>query len=101
MTYILEVKAEKAGVVVFHKFSVVSSEECLPKSTQSMIETAIGTKLEQDDFASIQDLIFHGETFGRFGADWEYDVQALIMTAEDCDIDEEFDSIHDKYRLCL
>lgn len=98
---IVEIKIEQAGVVVFQGFNVVEDQASVVSYAQAVIESVTKSKFEEEDFATITDLCVNYEMTSRFGAEWEYDVQAVVLSMDECDIDEEFDSVHDKYSFCL
>lgn len=97
---IVEVKVEKAGVVVLHTFQV-RSESSVAGFVQASIEHATSFSFEKEDHGMLQDLLYNGYVEFRYGDDWEYDVKALISDFDDQDIDPEFDFVWDKYTKCL
>lgn len=98
---IVEIKIEKAGVVLFHNFCAIDAEAELEAHTTKVIQSVTKCRFDEDDQATITDFRINGEMSSRFGADWEFDVQAISLSLDECDIDLEFDSIHDKYSLSL
>lgn len=98
---IVEIKIEKAGVVVFQGFKSVDDQASVVSYAKAVIESTTKYKFEEEDFAAITDLCVNYELTSRFGAEWEYDIQAVVLSMDECDIDEEFDSVHDKYSFCL
>lgn len=101
---ILEIKIVKAGTesVVYHNFRVVEDrEDDIAAHAAEIIESVTGSDLDADDRADVLDFARSGELSSRFGEDWEFFVEAVVLSFDECDIDEEFDSVHDKYSMVL
>lgn len=102
---IVEIKISKAGTdsVVFQSFNLVDCgrEEVAQAWVAEKIEEVCAYYLDQDDTNEVRALSLDNPIASRFGDDWQFYVEALIVTLDDMDIDPELDSIHDKYSLCL
>lgn len=66
-----------------------------------IIESVTGVGIDDDDKRDILAFTQDRGLASRFGADWEFYVEAVFIDAEDVDIDCEYDSLSDKYTLCL
>lgn len=103
---ILEVKVVKAGTddVVYHQAHVIACERFMGAAATlaDIIEEITGCDLDEDDKADVMQFGVTGEQLAsRFGGDWEFYVEAIVTSFDECDIDPEFDSIVDKYSLSL
>lgn len=101
---ILEVKIVKAGTddVVYHEAEFDCGRICTARATLvDIIESVTGVGIDDDDKRDILAFTQDRQLATRFGADWEFYVEALFMDADDIDLDPEFDSLVDKYKLCL
>ena len=101
---ILEVKIVKSGtdVVVNHDAEFDCGRICTARATLvDVIESVTGVGIDDDDKRDILAFTQDRPLASRFGADWEFYVEAVFVDADECDIDPEFDSLHDKYTLCL
>lgn len=101
---ILEIKIVKAGTddVVYHEAEFDCGRICTARATLvDIIESVTGVGIDDDDKRDILAFTQDRGLASRFGADWEFYVEAVFMDAEDVDIDCEYDSLADKYTLCL
>ena len=101
---IVEIKIVKADTdsVVHHDFFVCEDgvEHVVALTTQ-VIERVTRSNLDNDDLADVIGFGHSRELATRFGADWEFFVEGIVLSFDECDIDDEFDNPHDKYHLCL
>lgn len=102
---IVEIKIVKVGteIVVAQTASFVECGriEVAQAFVASVIESITNSELDQDDKNDIRALSEENLLSSRFGSDWEFFVEAVIVNLEDLDIDEEFDAIMDKYSFVL
>lgn len=101
---ILEVKIVKAGTndVVYHEAEFGCGRICTARATLvDIIESVTGVGIDDDDKRDILGFTQDRQLASRFGADWEFYVEAIFLDDEEVDIDSEFDSLADKYTLCL
>ena len=100
---IVEIKitsASDSSAVFLQEFEVVSLENNASEFVRACIE-GLNVELDSDDEGCLNDFSLTGEMNSLFGADWEYRVEAIIVSEDEMDIDEEFDSIEEKYQFCL
>lgn len=101
---IVEIKIVKAGsdeIMLQHAWLVESGRvDVAQADTAELIESICG-ELDSDDQNDVRDFNVENILSTRFGPDWEYFVQAVMVDEDECDIDPEFDSIADKYVFCL
>lgn len=101
---ILEVKIVKAGTddVVYHEAEFDCGRICTARATLvDIIESVTGVGIDDDDKRDILAFTQDRGLASRFGADWEFYVEAVFIDVEAVDIDCEYDSLSDKYTLCL
>lgn len=102
---IVEIKIVKTGtdfVVIGHNawFVECGRVDVAQAEVASYIESVCG-ELDDDDNNDIRAFDMDNQLSSRFGNDWEYFVEAIMLTEDECDIDPEFDCIADKYSFCL
>jgi len=101
---VIEIKIVKSGtdIVVYHAISITEErEDDVAAVTAEVIEEVTGSEFDDDDRADIIEFSRAGNLSSRFGADWEFFVEAIVVSFDECDIDEEFDNPHDKYEFRL
>lgn len=88
--------------VVYHSFRTVEDRpDDAAAYAAEIIENVTQSELDEMDRSDILDFAISGHLASRFGKDWEYFVEAILVSMDECDIDEEFDSVHDKYSKML
>jgi hypothetical protein len=101
---IVEIKIVKTGTdfVIGHNawFVECGRVEVAQIDVADYIERVCG-ELDADDVTDIRAFNTDNQISSRFGPEWEYFVEAIIIDEDECDIDPEFDSISDKYKFCL
>lgn len=101
---ILEIKITKSGEseVVYHDAEFDCGRICTARALLvDVIESITGVGIDDDDKRDILAFTQDRALASRFGADWEFYVEAVFVDADEIDIDPEFDSLADKYTLCL
>lgn len=101
---ILEVKIVKAGTddVVYHEAEFDCGRICTARATLvDIIESVTGVGIDDDDKRDILAFTQDRGLASRFGADWEFYVEAIFLDGDEVDIDSEFDSLADKYQFAL
>lgn len=99
---IVEIKITdlNTSAVVVQDFEVVSFEKEAAEWVGLVIE-GLGVEMDEDDLGALHDFSLTGHMESRFGDEWQYLVEAVVVSEDEADIDPEFDSIHDKYSFCL
>lgn len=102
---ILEIKISKAGmdtVVVHQSHLIECGRVCVARADLvDIIESVTGVGIDDDDKRDILAFTQDRPLASRFGADWEFYVEAILVDADEVDLDLEFDSLEDKYQYCL
>lgn len=102
---ILEVKIVKSGTtdVVVHQATLVDcGRVCVARAyLVDIIEAVTRVGIDDDDKRDILAFTADRQLASRFGADWEFYVEAILVDADEVDLDLEFDSLEDKYQYAL
>lgn len=101
---VIEIKIVKTGTedVVYHGISITEERwEDVAAVTAEIIEEITNSPIDEDDRRDIINFSLTSKLNSRFGAEWEFYVEAIATSFHELDIDEEFDNAHQKYQLCL
>lgn len=101
---IVEIKIVMSGsdFVIGHNAWLVECDRvCVAQAEVAEYIERVCGPMDEDDKNDIRAFNMDNQLASRFGADWEFYVEAVMVLEDDCDIDPEFDSIQDKYTFCL
>lgn len=89
----IEVKILKTGTddVVYHQSAITL--EFAPQFVGDIIKSVCGCELDDMDHNDLNDLHAHGKMTSRFGNDWEFYVDAVVVYADQIGLTDDVDAV--------
>ena len=100
---LVEIKIVKSGTDIIVHRDVFAEHTIVDVRGRvaEIIEDVTRSGLDDDDKRDILAFTMDRQLASRFGSDWEFYVEAIVIEEDEIDFDPEFDNLDDKYTFVL